>query len=108
MNKNLIYTVKIEVPSLGDVLESGASSIFHIEKKGQHFYYYYASVGESVMLVVSCRMTSKVRRYIGFKNGKVIESDFPTSDHPFPVVEVISDPLFETGLEDDKNGKNDM
>lgn len=94
-----IVCIRIQVVSIGDLLESGANCIFHYQQGEQHFYYYYASIGETTMLIIQHLAKTKYKRYVGFKNQKVIESDLLNTDCPVPIIEVENDDIFNLTLE---------
>lgn len=104
-----ILPIIIEVKSILDILEtcSDHGVLMHKEASQIHYYYYYISIGETLVVLMVYKNTKPFKRYIGNLKGKVLESNEPNSDCYFPLIDIVSDPLFELTLmvekEDDSN-----
>jgi hypothetical protein len=104
-----ILPIIIEVKSILDILEtcSDHGVLMHREVNQIHYYYYYISIGETLVVLMVYKDTKPFKRYIGNLKGKVLESNEPNSDCYFPLIDVTSDPIFELTLmvenEDDNN-----
>lgn len=106
-----IIPIVIEVKSILDMLEtcSDHGVLMHKEVNQKHYYYYYISIGESLVVLMVYKAVKPFKRYIGNLKGKVLESNEPNSDCYFPLVDINNDPIFELSLmveDNDEENKN--
>lgn len=98
--KELTFPVMMELKSFEDLFDSFAQSgaLWHKQIKKKHFYYYYASYGDVITLIVCYIGKKAYKKYIGLNRGILRESDTPSSDTPFPISEVDEDPMLNLAL----------
>lgn len=97
-SKPLIPLV-IEIKSLIDMMEACPNGvIFHKEKDSKHYYYFYISLGETLMILMMHKSDKGYKRYLGNLKGKVLDASEPNSDCFTPTIEVNYDPILEMSL----------
>lgn len=97
-SKPLIPLV-IEVKSLIDMMESCPNGvIFHKDKDSKHYYYFYISLGETLMILMMHKSDKGYKGYLGNLKGKVLDANEPNSDCFTPTIEVTFDPILEMSL----------
>lgn len=102
--------IVIEVQSILDMMEACPNGIIlHKELQQHQFYYYYISLGESLVVLMVYKGDKPFKRYIGNAKGKVLESDEANCDCFTPIIEVTNDPILEISVmeenEDEKENK---
>ena len=103
-----IIPIVIEVESILDMLETCSNNgvIMHKALKAIHYYYYYISIGESLVVLMLYKTDKALKRYIGNLKGKILQNNEPNSDCYFPIINVNYDPILELSIMvEDDNGK---
>lgn len=75
--------------------------ILHKSLNNKHYYYFYISVGESLVVLMLFKTSTIYKRYVGLKAK---ESDEPNSDCFIPIIEIQTDPIVDLSIiEEDAN-----
>jgi len=99
--KELTFPVMMELKTFEDLFESFAQqgSLFHKKIKDKQMYYYYASYGDVITLIVYHCGKKTYKKYIGLDRAGVLqEANVPSSDTPFPITEIENDPMLNLAL----------
>lgn len=103
ISKPLIPIV-IEVKSILDMMEACPSGIIMHKELQHHFYYYYISLGETLVVMMLYKAEKPFKRYIGYSKGKILEAEEPNSDCYTPIIEINCDPILEISvMEENEN-----
>lgn len=81
-----------------DLLEYGTVSLLHKKINGEHFYYFYDTIGETLIILLEFSTKKYYKRYLGCSKGKIIENNNPAFESPIPIIEVKEDPIFDLAL----------
>jgi len=98
-----IFPILIEVETWKDLIEAltvGIGLIFHIPlKKKKHFYYFYATMGDSIMMLFGIVSKEQHKKYVGIVKDKVVEADYPSNDTPLAIINIKDDPIALASLD---------
>lgn len=102
--------IVIEVKSILDMIEACPNGMIMHKKLLHHIYYFYISLGETLVVMMVYKTEKPFKRYVGNPKGTMLEADEPNSDCFTPIIEVNCDPILELSLigegEDGRNLEN--
>jgi hypothetical protein len=88
------------------MMEACPSGIIMHKELQHHFYYYYISLGETLVVMMLYKADKPFKRYIGYSKGKILETDEPNSDCYTPIIEVNCDPILELSVMEENEQEN--